>query len=242
MPLPLPASRRGAALVAFVVLSVAGPASAHLGHVILRAERYLKLDVAGNQARVVVSLTLGEEEGRRVLEVADTDGDDEVSSAEADAYLAQWAEGLRAEIPVRVDGERIAPRWGEGYLDPIGRVRAAPVTVEMIGRFELDGERTVAIEDAMVRREVFDRTDVAFRARDGAEVVASGTDAEPREVIEDLAYGSDFRAGEPVTLTAVVRTPERPFELPLWGWIAAAGTLLLVVLVVSGLRRRSSGR
>lgn len=230
------------ALGAALLLATPTPASAHLGHVILRAERYLKLDVAGNQGRVVVSLTLGEEEGRRVLEAADADSDGQVTDAEAGAYLDQWADGLASEVPIRVDGEPVEARWGEGYFDPIGRVRAAPVTVEMIARLELDGEQTVAIEDGMVRREVFDRTDVAFRARDGAELVASGTEAPPREVVEDLAYGADFRDGEPVTLTAVVRTPERPVELPTWAWIASGGALVLIVVVVSGWRRRSRAR
>lgn len=232
-------ARTGPLAAALLALGLAAPASAHLGHVILRAERYLKLDVAGNRARVVVSLTLGEEEGRRVLEAADTDRDGEVSSPEADAYLAQWAEGLVDEVPIRVDGEPVEVAWGDGYLDPIGRVRAVPVTVEMIARFEVDGERTVAFEDRMVRREVYDRTDVAFRAREGAALVASGAEAEPREVIEDLAYGRDFRAGEPIPLTAVVRTPERPFEVPPWLWAAGAGTALLLVVVISGWIRRS---
>ena len=229
-------ARRAAALL--LVLAFPAVASAHLGHVILRAERYVKLDVAGAEARVVVSLTLGEQEGRRVLEAADTDADGRVTSAEADAYLAQWAEGLAEEVPIRVDGEAIDARWGDGYLDPIGRVRAVPVTVEMIARFELDGEQTIAIEDRMVRREVFDRTDVAFRARDGAELAASGADPAPRDVTEDLAYAGDFREGEPVVLTAVVRAPERPFAMRPWMWIATAGVALLLVIVVSGALRR----
>jgi hypothetical protein len=216
---------------------LAAPAAAHIGHVILRAERYLKLDVAGNGARVVVSLTLGEQEGRRVLEAADADGDGEVDAAEADAYLAQWARGLGAEVPIRVDGEPVDVDWGEGYFDPVGAVRPVPVTVEMIARLELEGEQTVTIEDRMVRREVFDRTDVAFRAREGAELLASGADDAPSEVIEDLAYGASFRDGEPVTLTAVVRTPERPLEVP-WVWVLLGGAGLVIGLVVWVVARR----
>lgn len=227
-----------AALAALLLSSIAAPASAHLGHVILRAERYLKLDVAGNQARVVVSLTLGEAEGRRILEAADTDGDGEVTSAEADAYLDQWAGGLASEIPIRVDGELVDPRWGQGYLDPLGPVRAVPVTVEMIARLELDGEQTITVEDRMVRREVFERTDVAFRARDGADLIASGIEASPREVTADLAYGPEQDAGRPVTLTAVVRTPERALAAPPWLWVAGAGALLLIAVVIAGWRRR----
>ena len=38
-----------------------------------------------------------------MLEAADTNGDGEVGAAESDAYLAQWAEGLRTELPIFVD-------------------------------------------------------------------------------------------------------------------------------------------
>ena len=71
------------ALLGLALLLWASPASAHVGHVILRAERYLKLDVAGRDARVVVSLTLGEGEGRRVLELAILQGLTHTQIAEA---------------------------------------------------------------------------------------------------------------------------------------------------------------
>jgi hypothetical protein len=221
-----------------VATGLAAPAHAHLGHVVLRAERYLKLDVAGNRARVVVSLTLGAEAGRRVLAAADADGDGEVDPAEADAYLAEWGRGLADELPVRVDAEPVRVAWGEGYFDPVGPVRAVPVTVEMIARLELDGEQTVTIEDRMVRREAYDRTDVAFRARDGAELLASGADPSPSDVVEDLAYGASFRDGEPVTLTAVLRTPERPPAVPWGGVLAGVALLAAGVAVFERLRRR----
>ncbi|HJL14495.1 MAG TPA: hypothetical protein RMH99_02495 [Sandaracinaceae bacterium LLY-WYZ-13_1] len=193
--------------------------------------------MAGNDARVVVSLTLGAEEGERVLEAADADGDGRVSEAEADAHLAQWAAGLRTELPVSVDGAAVELAWGEGWFEPIGEVREVPVTLELVAHLALDGEQTVALEDRMVRREVFDRTDVAFRAREGAELLASGAEAEPSEPIPDLAYGPTFRGGEPVTLTAVVRTPERPPEVP-WIGLGIAGGLVAVLGAVWIWRRK----
>jgi len=211
---------------AILLLSI-GPAcaSAHVGHVISRAERYLKLDVAGRSARVVVSLTLGPEEGRRVLDAADADDDGMVSAAESDAYLAQWGDGLRTELPLRVDGAEVHPAWGDGWLDPLGPVRAVPVTLEMVARLPLEGgEQTITFEDRMVRREVFDRTDVAFRVRDGATLVASGDDEAPTEPVEDLYYLGDFRAGAPIPLTAVVTTPEPPSSTP-W-WLVALGAVV----------------
>lgn len=226
------------ALLGLALLLWASPASAHVGHVILRAERYLKLDVAGRDARVVVSLTLGEGEGRRVLELADGDGDGAVSGAEADAYLAQWGEGLATELPIAVDGEPQTVTWGEGYLDPLGTVREVPVTVEMVARFELaGGEQTVRFEDRMVRREVFERTDVAFRVRDDAELLASGSTEAPEEPVLDLAYGPTFQAGEPVALIARVATPEPEPTMPTW-LLPAAAVLALVIVVGLVIARR----
>ena len=81
---------RDAALWAAPVFGLLAPAGAHahVGHVIARAERYLKLEVAGNDARVVVSLTLGEGEGERVLSEADADRD-----GDPDLIAAAWGAG-----------------------------------------------------------------------------------------------------------------------------------------------------
>lgn len=207
----------------------AAPAAAHLGHVVLSAERYLKIDVSAAEARLVVSLTLGPEEGRRVLEAADADGDRTVTRAEADAYMAEWGAGLEVDLPVHIDGSPVEVRWGEPYLDPVGQVRPVPVNVEMVAHIPLEGGRhTVSVVDRM-RREVFDRTDVAFRARDGAELVASGMTAEPTAPVPALAYGPDLPSpdGAPI-LTAIVEVDGPPDEGFPWLVWALAGTLLLV--------------
>lgn len=232
--------RRRSALVLAGALaaSVAMPAHAHLGHVIARAERYVKLDLAGRSARVVVSLTLGAREGARVLAAADADSSGDVSVAERDAYLAQWGAGLEAELPLRVDGEPQALSWGEPYMAPVGAVRPVPVTVEMVARFDLGGGRqTIRLDDRATRREVYDRTDVAFRVRDGATLVASGAGEAPTEPTPDLAYAPDFDGGAPVILTAVVETPARPPEAP-WTAIAIAAALALGGLAFALVRRR----
>lgn len=221
-----------AALLAF------GPmAEAHLGHVIARAERYIKLDVSGRSARLVVSLTLGEREGARVLAAADRDRDGNVSEAERDAYLAEWGAGLAAELPVQVDGQARELAWSEPYMEPIGPVHPVPVTVELVARFELEGGRqTIRIEDRVARREVYDRTDVAFRTREEATLLASGAGEQPAEPTPDLAYGRELEA--PVVLTAIVETPERPTS---WAPIAIGTGLALAaaaVAVALRLRRR----
>ncbi|MBX3269433.1 MAG: hypothetical protein KF729_04190 [Sandaracinaceae bacterium] len=229
------------------MLALAAPATcrAHVGHVIVRAERYLKLDVAGRDVRVVVSLTLGEGEGLRVLTAADTDADGRVTRAEADAYLAEWGAALVDELPLEVDGEPVAPSWGEGFFEPTGPVRRTALTVEMVARFTLGGgEQTVRLTDRMVRREVFERTDVAFEVRDGAALLASGVEGDADEPRPDLAYGGSFRDGAPVPLVARLRTPEAPpEEAPRLAhlWIGAAAFVALTALVVV-VRRRRRGR
>ncbi len=113
----------GLALALGCALLLASPARAHLGHTIGRAERYLKIDVAGHEARFVVSLTLGAREGGRLLGEADTNGDGRVDEAERDAYLSQWAAGLHEELPVTLDGGPVELSFGEPFMDPI---RARP--------------------------------------------------------------------------------------------------------------------
>ncbi len=185
-----------------------------------------------------MSLTLGPDEGLRVLREADADRDGAVSAAESEAYLTAWGQGLAAELPASIDGEPVALAWGDGYLDPLGPVRRAPVTVEMVARAPLaGGVQTLAFEDRMVRREVFDRTDVAFRARDGAELLASGIGADPGEPVLDLSYGPGFEAGAPVRLTAVARTAARDASGP-WPIVAGLGLLVGLGLGVAWVVRR----
>lgn len=235
--------RRGALAAALVLtialaISVPAPARAHVGHVILRAERYLKLDATERDTRIVVSLMLGDEEGERVLEGADADGDREVTRAEADSYLAEWGAGLREELPVTIDGARVPLEWTDGWLDPIGRVRPVGLTIEMVAHLPVDGrEHAILFEDRMVRRETFDRTDVAFRAHDGAELAACGTTSDPADCREpDLAV---VRGDTPPSVYAArVRYANRS------AIAVDPRTLVMAVLIVLGalfgvvLRRR----
>ena len=173
-----------------------------------------------------------------MLEAADGNGDGRVDAAERDAYLSQWAEGLAEEVPVFLDGERVPVTWGEGFLDPIGRVRRVPVTVEMVARVELaGGEQTVRFEDRMVRREIYDRTDVAFRTRETAELLGSGVGEPPTDVVRDFVYDGDFREGAPVPIVARIRTPQ-PEPPARWPALVGAGVLALVAGASLWLRRR----
>jgi len=231
--------RRALAIAIVTAIAIAPSIGrAHLGHVILRAERYLKLDASEEDTRLVVSLMLGPEEGERVLDAADGDDDGEVTRAEADAYLAQWGAGLRDEVPIELDGTRIEPEWTDAWLDPIGRVRRVGLTVEMVAHVPTDArEHRIAYEDRMVRRETFDRTDVAFQAHDGAELLACGPGGEPVDCSEpELAI---VRGGQaPERFTAVVRYPDRSERLPLRP-IAAGAAALLAAIAALLLRRRA---
>jgi hypothetical protein len=227
---------RGLFLAAAAFFSSASTARGHIGHVITRAERYLKLDATEADTRFVVSLTLGAAEGRQVLALADTDESGAVDEAEMGAYLASWSEGLRTELPIEVDGAPLEVTWGEGWMDPIGAVRSAPVTVEMVAHLPLtEREHRVVVRDRMVRREVFDRTDVAFRAHDGAELVRCGPSAEPPDVEDDAAFLTGGAALDLMTadLRFVRRSATSPRALGLGG-----GLVVLVVLVLAAVFRR----
>jgi hypothetical protein len=223
------------------VLAPAGHAAAHLGHIVLNAERYLKLDATDADTRLVVSLTLGAAEGRRVLEAADGDHDGEVSQPEADAYLAEWGRGLHDELPVEVDGQPIDVSFAEPFLDPIGRVAAVPVTVEMVAHLPVSSRHArIVVRDQMVRRETYDRTEIAFRAHDGAEVVHAGGVAEPTARELDLACGRTTGVPMPDVLAMDVLYPERPEPSSPWAYIGVGVTVaaLTSLAAVRARRRR----
>lgn len=178
--------------------------TAHLGHVVQRAERYLKVDATPAGARLVVSLTMGPSEMARISNAADADQDSHVTQAEADAYMAEWGTGLRDDLPVSVDGRAVELAWGDAFFDPIGDIRSASGTVEMVALIPLEGgEQRIVVTDGM-RQDTFDRTDVAFSARDGAELVLAGVGDDPRDVATRLTYGG---VTEVEILTVVVRLP-----------------------------------
>ena len=166
---------------------VPSAATAHLGHVVQRAERYLKLDVSGHQVRLVVSLSLGASETARLMQEADSDADGIVTEPERDQFMASWGEGLRVELPVTVDGRSVDVRFGDAFMQPLGAISARDGSVEMVGVFELEGgEQEIVVRDGM-RTETFDRTDLSFRARDGARLIASGVGPLVSEPLEQLS-------------------------------------------------------
>lgn len=220
-------------------------AHAHLGHIVARAERYLKIEAGPEQARVVVSLTLGAGEMAKVLMAADREGngDGVVTDGEAATYLEGWGEGLEQDLPIELDGDPVDAEWGEGYLAPLGRVRATGGAVEMTARVPWSGGRHVLTLRDRMRPEAADRTDVAFRAVGPAELVASGMAESPSGVVEDLAYGPPVVvAGNADAITAVVEVPglSRTERI---GLVAGALGLLAGALASWwALRRRRQGK
>lgn len=231
---------RALAVLCFgIALSQSVEAHAHLGHLVLRAERYVKIDVAPGEVRVVVSLMLGPTETRRALEPADTNHDDAVSRAEADAYLAGWAAELQREMVLTIDGAPAADVvWRDGVLEPIGPIAAQPLTVEMIAHVPLSGgEHTFRLRDAMDLSRL-ERTDVAFHARDGATIVRSGIGAEPREREDELSFGPEFAPSAGRIFTAVLQTPEDPTSPALMIAAVVGAVLLLLVGVIVMIKRK----
>ncbi len=224
-------------------------ARAHLGHEVQTAERYLKLDVADDHARVVVSLMLGPVEAARVLRIADRDGGDgdgTLTESEADAYMAVWGDGLATDLPIEVDGAPVAVEWGEPYLDPTGPITPRPATVEMVARIPLEaGEHRITMRDRM-QRETYDRTDVAFRVRDSAELVASGAEEAPSDRVPTLAFAG---GRGPDVFTAVVNVPGPSEEdapedeegAQPWLWLGAPLIAILLAFAFYAMRRRQLG-
>jgi hypothetical protein len=213
----------------------------------------LKVDVADSSARVVVSLTLGPAEMERILGRADRDGDGEVTSAEADAYLAEWVRALPEDLPVAIDGETVAVEWTEPFFDPVGPVGPVPGTVEAVGVLALAaGQHRITIHDRM-RLEAFDRTDVAFRTRGTARLIASGAGDRPVDVRRDLFFGPDAEPASRILAAIVdVKGPEpessasgsvsRWIEESPWIVIGGLVAALSVVLIAIARRRRRSDR
>jgi hypothetical protein len=181
-----------------------------------------------------------------VLSIADReggDGDGTLTEADADADLAVWGDGLVTDLPVEVDGEPVVVQWGEPYLDPTGAIAPRPATVEMVARIPLAaGEHRITMRDRM-QRETYDRTDVAFRVRESAELVASGAEEDPEGRAVTLAFAG---SRGPDVFTAVVNVagpseeaaPEDEEGAPPWLWLGVLSVAVILALGFYATRRR----
>ena len=224
-----------------VVVAALGPgasaARAHPGHLGIRADRYLKLEVSPKGLRLVVSLTLGPVAATRWLRAADTNGDGKVSEAEAEASMKRWTEALDRELPVEIDGKGVKLRWTNPFLDPIGEIDGRPATVEMTGLAALDGGRHhIVLRDKMLQ-EAFDRTDVAIEAVPPARLLAAGPGERPDERLRRFAVVKGERLD---AVGVLVELPgEQQAERRRFGTYLALGALAVLGLAVwLGARRR----
>ena len=218
---------------------------AHLGHVVQQAERYLKLDVSGFHVRLVVSLTLGARETTRVMEQADSDRNGWVSPDERDEYMALWADGLREELVVEVDGERADVTYGDAFMQPIGQIVAMDGSAELVGTFLLNGgEHVIEVRDGMPR-DAYDRTDLSFRARDAATLLASGIGENPQGVVEHIAVQRN--APYDGVFGMRVHVPIRPKSVgerfaSAFPWVGGAFFAAALIVVARVVRQRSRTR
>jgi hypothetical protein len=225
------------AALALALTTLVSIAHAHLGHVVVRAERYLKIDLEPTQARFVVSLTLGPDETVRIQSAADTDRDGAITQAEADAYMAEWGRGLATELPFEVDGEPVTLAWAEPWMSPLGTIERVPGSVEMVARVPLEpGRHVLRLRDGM-RVETFDRTDVNVTTSDSSvRLVAAGEGAEPRELTDRFAYGPQ---NAPEVITVIAELPGAP---PTVKWLAIGGGGAFVLVAIGAwiavMRRR----
>lgn len=218
-----------------VAFFAAPPAQAHLGHVVLRAERYLKFDVEPAALRIVASLTLGPTEMARIMRDADTNEDGSVDGPEADAYMQTWGDGLAEELQIEVDGEEIAVVWGDAYLDPQGVIRNEAGSVEMVARVELDpGTHQIRLSDSMPT-EALDRSDIVIRTQPGGNV-------------HNCSYGDESHDCQaPIALPAATASEDIRLSIDVAGlrtWqlgLIAGGAALLVILSGVVFWRRRSG-
>lgn len=207
----------------------------HLGHVVLRAERYIKFDVEPAALRIVASLTLGPTEMARIMRDADSNLDGSVDGTEADVYMRTWGEGLADELRIEVDGEPAQVVWGDAYLDPQGVIRNEAGSVEMVARIELDpGTHRIRLSDSMPT-EALDRSDIVIRSQPGGSV-------------HSCSHGdATHDCGTPIALPAATSSEDITLSIDVaglrtWqlGLLAGGATLLLLMSGVVFWRRRST--
>lgn len=182
--------RLARALVGLTFLGGSAVASAHQGHPVLRAERTLKFEADGEEGmRMVVTVNYGTEEMLRVARRADANGDGTLDRREIEDTMLDWADTLRRELPLRLDGSFARVDFVEPFFEPRGRIELRPGTLEMTGIIRMPaGRHELFVTDDMPGDQ-FERTDVMFTATNGARLLASGPTEVPTEVMPSFAYG-----------------------------------------------------
>lgn len=222
---------------AIVVLNLAcsTPAvtRAHLGHLSLRAERYLKLDVRNDYVRTVMSLQLEGSESFRAREHVDTDHDGTMTASEVRHALDQWRVQLRRELAFTIDGRPAGARWEEGVIVPLGAVRTTSTTIELVTRVALPpGPRArIELRDALTFAGL-QSTELRLEANDGMRFeragVAPTTGVTPRATLVEVSPNA-----RPRTIVVVARRASAASSGSTGEWSPLGSFVMFFALVLA---------
>lgn len=111
----------GSVLAGLLVASAPGPVPAHVAPSARENNRYIVLAPLGDRLRLVYTVYMGEEPGRRARARMDADRDRVVSDEESAAFADDLGARVAAAVTLEVDGVPVPLRWAErdvGLGDP----------------------------------------------------------------------------------------------------------------------------
>lgn len=146
--------RRAARLLILggLLAAAPGPARAHVAPSTRENNRYIVLAPLGDRLRLVYTVYMGEEPGRRARARMDRDHDRVVSEAEADAWADELAAQVAAGATLEVDGVAVPLRWAEvdvGLGDPAAG--AGAFAVDLVAWACFDRPRQVLAHRVLLR-------------------------------------------------------------------------------------------
>lgn len=141
--------RLAVAAVVVATLWSAG-ARAHVGPSVRENNRYLKLTLLGNRARLLYTYYVGEVPGARLRPRLDKNGDGVLSDAEARAFGDEVAATVASNLELTVDGAPVAITWERvdvGLGTPA--TNAGAFSVDLVAWICADGaaEHTLVLHD-----------------------------------------------------------------------------------------------
>lgn len=231
-----------------LVASLSSAAGAHIGHPDVRAERYLKLDLAGTP-RLVYTLALGRVAATAERKRADRDSDGRVDEPEAAAAASALGAAIAREVSICA-GETLASASCRSLsAEATSLASASGWGGEGAGTLVLEWETRLALSrgDAVVRVDDryrpgwIDRTDVAIVGpTDGPLVHAGpvGTSA----LTTEMSWIDSALGEKPISFFA----ERKPRRAPTAGLVAlfvagaSAGGLFALWRVVASRRARRS--
>lgn len=208
---------------------------AHPNHGPAWGERYLKLEISSEGARVVYGLTFSARYGIKVRRMADEDRDGVITTSESEHFGARFIEGLERDVRFDVDESRrhlsFSSPFVAGLESPRGR---GPVALESAAKLSLNpGSRRFVLTDASEFEGIY-RTTAKLVVSDDVKMIRCGRGPRParkelRLVFLDLP---EEGAPPPRIITAEVELPRDAVilspHLLMWIVICTVGVLLTV--------------